>query len=84
MNNLQDLYTKINELLTASGKDIRLAFLDLDPLDSGKISAVQFKHLLMNLKLGLSTKEIQTIVMLNNPYSNDQIDWHGFTQKLRL
>jgi Ca2+-binding EF-hand superfamily protein len=68
---MQDLYNKINDLLTASGKDIKLAFLDLDPENTGKISAVQFKHLLMNLKLGLNSKEVQTIIILSNPYSNN-------------
>lgn len=37
---MQDLYNKINDLLTASGKDIKLAFLDLDPENTGLISAV--------------------------------------------
>ncbi|KRX01445.1 hypothetical protein PPERSA_01348 [Pseudocohnilembus persalinus] len=72
----------LSQLLISSGKSLQFAFEETDKSNSGKVSTIQFKQILMNLNLGLTQKEIEALVLLNS-FNGDYIDYKKLLQKIK-
>eukprot|EP00825_Cyclidium_porcatum_P044688 TRINITY_DN6617_c0_g1_i1.p1 TRINITY_DN6617_c0_g1~~TRINITY_DN6617_c0_g1_i1.p1 ORF type:complete len:457 (-),score=69.21 TRINITY_DN6617_c0_g1_i1:1088-2458(-) len=80
----ESIYDKFKNLLLASGKDIVKSLKELDYNQTGFVSNVQFRHLLMQLNLGLGSKDIDKLISLSNSANSDSIDWKNFLLRTKL
>lgn len=80
----EQLFTKIKNAVIASGKDIATAFDEIDKNKDGILSTIQFKHVLLKLNLGLSSRELDLTMALICPKDPAIVNWKIFMQKLQL
>lgn len=76
-----DPFRRLNSLLKTSSKPLEQAFRDFDTVNSGKISELDFKSALRSLNLGLSSVEIDQLVLRSDCSRDNRIDWVAFTRK---
>lgn len=77
MNNVKDI-------LLTSPKTLEQAFLEVDPENTGKITNLMFKKAFRNLKIALTSKEIDLLLNYCHFKLESLIDWREFIKVVNL
>lgn len=76
-----DPFRRLNSLLRTSSKPLEQVFREIDTQNSGQITESQFRAALRGLNLGLSSVEIDQLVLRSDLAGQNCINWVTFMRK---
>ena len=80
----QDPLKRLQSLVKASPNNLEEVFKNIDVDESGKLSAVEFRKALRKLGIGLSARDIDTIMSRIDTNNDGQIDWLEFQKNFKI
>ena len=78
-----DPLRKLRALLKASPRPLESLFRDVDPSNTGHVSAYDFRSALRSLSLGLTAKDIDQLLYRIDANNNGKIDYVEFVRKFQ-
>ena len=77
-----DILEKVRALVRASTKSLKEVFKTLDTDNSGKLTSVEFRNGIRKMGLGLTSREIDQLMVIIDTNADGMIDYKEFETKL--
>jgi hypothetical protein len=78
-----DIFEKLRGLVKSSSQTLEQIFNDLDQDNNGVLSTLEFRGAMRKLGIGLTSKEIDKLMIKTDKNSDGVIDWEEFMSKFK-
>lgn len=80
----EDVFEKLRQIIRSSSQSFEEIFKSFDTDKNGFISAVEFRNAIRKLNLGLSSREIDKLMVKIDTNADGKIDWKEFMSKFKV
>ena len=78
------MFEKLRQIIRSSAKSFEEIFREFDEDKNGYISQVEFRNAIRKLNLGLTSREIDQLMVKIDTNQDGKIDWKEFTAKFKV